>query len=126
MRNPFVGHLSVIKPGLPEDEAKDGDDDDDDEPINPLVDALFDEVEKLRMQVRRLGILPYSPRDRYHFQLYEAEMRCAIIEAETREEVMHEMEDRMQSMEAMHSRRLMSEVHERLSVMAFLLLKIIS
>jgi hypothetical protein len=27
------------------------DDDDDDEPINPLVDALFDEVENLRMKV---------------------------------------------------------------------------
>jgi len=29
----------------------DAEEDDDDEPINPLVDALFDEVEKLRMQV---------------------------------------------------------------------------
>jgi len=37
-------------------------------------------------------------------------MRCAIIEAETREEVMREMEERMRSMEAMHSRRLMTEV----------------
>jgi hypothetical protein len=27
------------------------DDDDDDDPINPLVDALFDEVENLRLQV---------------------------------------------------------------------------
>ena len=43
-------------------------------------------------------------------QLFEAEMRCAIIEAETREEVMHEMEGHMRSMEAMHSRRLMTEV----------------
>ena len=37
-------------------------------------------------------------------------MRCAIIEAETREEVMREMEDRMRNMEAMYSRRLMKEV----------------
>lgn len=37
-------------------------------------------------------------------------MRCAIVEAETREEVMREMEGRMRSMEAMYSRRLMSEV----------------
>lgn len=29
------------------------DDNGDDEPINPLVDALFDEVEELRMQVRK-------------------------------------------------------------------------
>jgi hypothetical protein len=29
----------------------DADEDDDDEPINPLVDALFDEVENLRMKV---------------------------------------------------------------------------
>ena len=27
-------------------------DEEDDEPINPLVDALFDEVEELRMRVR--------------------------------------------------------------------------
>lgn len=37
-------------------------------------------------------------------------MRCALIEAETREEVMREMEERMRSMEAMYARRLMSEV----------------
>ncbi|KAK2462014.1 hypothetical protein APHAL10511_006477 [Amanita phalloides] len=77
---------------LEEDEPKDDESNDDDEPINPLVDALFDEVERLRMQ------------------LYEAEMRRAIIEAETREDVMREMEDRMKSMEAIHSRRLMSEL----------------
>ncbi|KAJ7102378.1 kinesin-like protein [Mycena belliarum] len=66
---------------------------DDDEPINPLVDALFDEVEELRMQ------------------LFESEMRCAIIEADIREEVMREMEARMASMEKMYARRLMNEVH---------------
>lgn len=37
-------------------------------------------------------------------------MRCAIIEAETREEVMREMEERMRNMEQMYSRRLMNEV----------------
>jgi hypothetical protein len=36
-----------------EDEACEEDGDGDDEPINPLVDALFDEVEGLRMQVGR-------------------------------------------------------------------------
>ena len=68
------------------------DDDDDDEPINPLVDALFDEIESLRMQ------------------LFESEMRCAIIEAETREEVIEEMEERMRQMENMYTRRLLKQV----------------
>ncbi|KAJ6604199.1 kinesin-like protein [Mycena vulgaris] len=67
---------------------------DDDDPINPLVDALFDEVEELRMQ------------------LFESEMRCAIIEADVREEVMREMELRMASMEKMYARRLMNEVEQ--------------
>jgi hypothetical protein len=35
----------------------DAEDSDDDEPINPLVDALFDEVEELRMQA---GVLDTS------------------------------------------------------------------
>lgn len=30
-------------------------DEDDDYPINPLVDALFDEVENLRLQVRSVS-----------------------------------------------------------------------
>jgi hypothetical protein len=42
-------------------------------------------------------------------------MRCAIIEAETREEVMREMEERMRSMEVMYSRRLMTEVSTPIS-----------
>jgi len=37
-------------------------------------------------------------------------MRCALIEAETREEILREMDERMRKMEAMYSRRLMSEV----------------
>ena len=37
-------------------------------------------------------------------------MRCAIIEAETREEVIQEMEERMQQMEKMYNRRLMKQV----------------
>lgn len=48
-------------------------------------------------------------------------MRCAIIEAETREEVMREMEDRMRNMEVMYSRRLMTEV----SYLLFDILKLI-
>ncbi|EGO05186.1 hypothetical protein SERLA73DRAFT_157806 [Serpula lacrymans var. lacrymans S7.3] len=82
---------------LEEDEEAgeaDYDPNDDDEPINPLVDALFDEVEELRLR------------------LYEAEMRCAIIEADTREEVMKEMDERMRAMENMYTRRLMTEVEQ--------------
>ncbi|KAH7915155.1 kinesin-domain-containing protein [Hygrophoropsis aurantiaca] len=83
-------HLEVFEE---EEELRpDEEDDDDDEPINPLVDALFDEIEELRLR------------------LYDAELRCAIVEAETREEVMKEMEDRMFAMERNYARRLMSEV----------------
>jgi len=79
---------------LVEEEADGDNGDDDDEPINPLVDALFDEIEYLRMQ------------------LFEAEMRSAIVEAEVREEVMQEMETRMREMERLHARRLMAEVEQ--------------
>ncbi|KAF9458348.1 P-loop containing nucleoside triphosphate hydrolase protein [Collybia nuda] len=81
---------------LEEDEPNDEPDEDyiHDDPINPLVDTLFDEIESLRMQ------------------LFEAEMRCAIVEAETREEVMREMEGRMRSMEKMYSKRLMAELEQ--------------
>jgi hypothetical protein len=34
-----------------EDEPKEDIDDNDDEPLDPIIDALFDEVESLRMQV---------------------------------------------------------------------------
>ncbi|KAF8559379.1 kinesin-domain-containing protein [Imleria badia] len=83
-------HLEVLE----EDEEvnDDQEEDSDDEPINPLVDALFDEIEDLRLR------------------LYEAEMRCAIVEVETREEVMREMEERMRAVERTYALRLMSEV----------------
>lgn len=45
-------------------------------------------------------------------QLYEAEMRCALVEAETREEVMREMEERMRAVERTYALRLMSEVRQ--------------
>lgn len=78
---------------LEEDEESDGkEDESDDEAINPLVDALFDEIENLRLK------------------LYEAEIRCAVVEAETREEVMKEMEERMREVERTYAQRLMSEV----------------
>ncbi|CCM00330.1 uncharacterized protein FIBRA_02360 [Fibroporia radiculosa] len=87
-RKASEAHLEVLE------EDEEPDDEDDDEPINPLVDALFDEIEALRAQ------------------LFEAEMQCAVIEAETREEVMEEMEERMRSMEKMFKRRLMKEVEQ--------------
>ena len=37
-------------------------------------------------------------------------MRCAIVEAETREEVTREMEERMRAVERTYALRLMSEV----------------
>ncbi|THH27083.1 hypothetical protein EUX98_g7107 [Antrodiella citrinella] len=85
-------HLEVLEE---DEEPGEGDEDgDDNEPINPLVNALFDEIEMLRMQV------------------FEAEMRAAVIEAETREEVMQEMEARMRNVEKMYTRRLMAEVQQ--------------
>ncbi|KAF8905454.1 P-loop containing nucleoside triphosphate hydrolase protein [Gymnopilus junonius] len=89
-KKPIEAILEVREDDEPNEEPeKDGEDDD---PINPLVETLFDEIEHLR------------------FQLFESEMRCALIEAETREEVMREMEERMRTMEQMYSRRLMTEL----------------
>ncbi|KAI9511778.1 kinesin-domain-containing protein [Russula earlei] len=64
----------------------------DEEPLNGLVEALFDEIERLRLQ------------------LFDSEMRSAVIEAETRKEVMREMEERIREMEKRFARRLMNEV----------------
>lgn len=95
----------------PQEPNKDDEDDDDDDPINPLVDALFDEIEHLRYQVRTFSMLCTSLcSQKTVLQLFESEMRCAMVEAETREEVMQEMEERMQHMEAVYARRLMREV----------------
>lgn len=48
-------------------------------------------------------------------QLFEAEMRCAITEAETREEVLQEMEEKMRDMEKMYHKRIAveTEMNER-------------
>ncbi|KAI9444981.1 kinesin-domain-containing protein [Lactarius indigo] len=74
------------------EEDEDVEDGSDDEPLNGLVEALFDEIEHLRLQ------------------LFESEMRSAVIEAETREEVMGEMEERILEIEKRFTRRLMNEV----------------
>ncbi|KAF9072744.1 P-loop containing nucleoside triphosphate hydrolase protein [Rhodocollybia butyracea] len=85
--------LEVLE--VPEEEEDIGEEEEDDDvPINPLVDALFDEIEYLRLQ------------------LYESEMRCAFVEAEVRDEVMREMESRMADMEDMYTRRLAREIEQ--------------
>lgn len=71
------------------------------------MDALFDEVEELRMQV---GEKPLKHMALTYLKLFESEMRCALIEADTREEVMVEMEERMRKMQELHARRLRQEV----------------
>ncbi|KAJ8517057.1 hypothetical protein ONZ45_g5728 [Pleurotus djamor] len=85
------GRKSAVLTVLEEEEPDEGYSNDS-ELANPLVDALFDEIESL------------------HVQLFECELKCAVIEAETREEVMKEMEERMRQMEKMYARRLMNEV----------------
>lgn len=93
-----------------EDEEPGDEDDEDDEPINPLVDALFDEIENLRIRVSNSTPMEVLQDTKFNHQLFESEMHCAIIEAETREEVIQEMEKRMQQMENMYTRRLMKQV----------------
>ncbi|KAJ3841324.1 kinesin-like protein [Lentinula raphanica] len=85
--------LEVLEVPEPDDESGE-EEQTDDAPINPLVDALFDEIEYLRLQ------------------LYESEMRCALVEAEVRDEVMREMETRMADMEDMYTRRLAKEIEQ--------------
>ena len=48
---------------------------DDDEPINPLVDALFDEVESLRMQVGPVSVKINFSDNKDHFSCLRA--KCA-------------------------------------------------
>lgn len=60
--------------------------------MNPLVDALFDEIENLRRQ------------------LFESDLYCHILEADVREEVTREMQLEMEKIERLYSRRLISEV----------------
>ncbi|KAF5375059.1 hypothetical protein D9758_000107 [Tetrapyrgos nigripes] len=86
--------VEVLEVDETQDKSNTDEDDDDDMTINPFVDELFDEIEYLRLQ------------------LFEAEMRCAIIEADTREEVMREMEERMANMEQMYRKRLMKEIEQ--------------
>ena len=90
-------------------EDEDLEDGSDEEPLNGLVEALFDEIERLRLQVRLHNIVMFS-QTAENSQLFESEMRSAVIEAETREEVMREMEERILEIEKRFTRRLMNEV----------------
>lgn len=47
-------------------------------------------------------------------KLYEAQLQCALVEADTREEVMKEMEKRMMNMERIFTRRLRREASDHL------------
>ncbi|VDB93501.1 unnamed protein product [Peniophora sp. CBMAI 1063] len=66
----------------------------DEEPLDPLVEALFDEIERMRLQ------------------LIEAHDRAALIEASTRAEVMRETQGLIADMEASFARRLRREVEQ--------------
>ncbi|KAK0233498.1 kinesin-like protein [Armillaria fumosa] len=82
--------LEVLE--VDEPEGSDNGDEEDEYPANPLVDALFEEIDHLRFQA--------------------TELRCADIEADTREEVMAEMEERMRKVENMYERRLRNEIDQ--------------
>ena len=72
------------------------------------MEQLFSYIEELELKVCiKISMLaPWLNSS----QLYEAELRCAMIESETREEVAQEMEARMEKMEKMHSQRVLREV----------------
>ncbi|EJT97944.1 hypothetical protein DACRYDRAFT_119130, partial [Dacryopinax primogenitus] len=70
------------------------DESDEAEPEDPLVTHLFEQLEDMRQK------------------LYQAEMRCAVIESETREEVTREMEGRMRAMERMFSERVIFDAEQ--------------
>lgn len=96
--------------GLEDEDDETGEDDDfEDHPINPLVDALFDEVEELRLQVGNLTSATWLSSLRIEHQLYEARMQRATIEAQVREEMSREADVRMRSVVEMYERRLRSE-----------------
>ncbi|KAI4521691.1 kinesin-domain-containing protein [Schizophyllum commune Loenen D] len=78
---------------LEEDAPNDGEAEDEaeDDYIYPLVQSLFDQIEDLQAQVFALNV------------------KCYEIEADTRDEVMREMEQRMAEMEKMYKRQLLME-----------------
>jgi kinesin family protein 20 len=67
-------------------------DPDSEEERDELVEYLFQQLGELRVR------------------LLQSEMQNATIEAETREEVVKEMQDRLQDMQQLYERRLQDEV----------------
>ena len=70
-------------------------DPDSEEERDELVEYLFQQLGELRVR------------------LLQSEMQNATIEAETREEVVKEMQDRLQDMQQLYERRLQDEVRIR-------------
>ncbi|KAG8833295.1 hypothetical protein FRC18_003879 [Serendipita sp. 400] len=88
--------VNTVVDVIEEDAAMDVDSAEEDErgPAYSLVEELFSRIEELELK------------------LYESEMRVAMIETETREEVAQEMGERMQIMDKMYRERIAREVEE--------------
>lgn len=80
-------------------EAEASGDDEQDDAADPLVDYLFEMVKSLRVE------------------LLESEMRNATIEAEVRDEVVQEMQERLFAMQRTHEQRLAEAVSTRSKLM---------
>ena len=84
--------------------------DSEDEGQDPLVDVLITKYEELRQRVSRmLLLLANRPLTLFAAQLFAAEMRCAEIEAEVRDEMADEMDKRMAQMAEMYFKRMVEE-----------------
>lgn len=84
-------------------EAEDEFEEDDDEP-DALVEYLFEVIKDLRVKVRYLLFLLCLQPVRLNFnfhcvQVLEAEIRCATIESDTRDEMAEDMSRQIQEME---------------------------
>ncbi|PWY97103.1 kinesin-domain-containing protein [Testicularia cyperi] len=88
--------LSSIRDSETEADITIIEDDEDSEPeeSDPFVDMLVEKHEELRQK------------------LYAAEMRCASIEAQVREEMANEMEQRLLEMQELYNQRMMSDAEQ--------------
>jgi len=75
-----------------------------------MVEALFEQLQDMREKVIDSKFVELNKSLTRLPKLSDAEMRAAVIESETRDEVIKEMEDRMNMMERMYAKRLMTEV----------------
>jgi hypothetical protein len=76
-----------------------------------LVEYLFEVIKDLRVKVRCLLVLPCLQPGRltfnfHSFQVLEAEIRCATIESDTRDEMAEDMSRQIQEMEQAFSDRM--------------------